>query len=187
MLQKNHYRPRGHNRIVHALSSFPFLPDVPDKDLDYDCQRLSVAGAGGQSPGADTDSVNATADASLRSDHPASATRVREERLRAWVEYQDALGPGGGIVGAGKQEAPAQDGENGAPGGKGDVGGGRSRSSDRRETDRGSYREYGGIGVLMLDVWANQPWRLDERGMATAKGGEEGAPGFHPKALLSKR
>lgn len=55
----------------------------------------------------------------------------------------------------------------------------------KRESDRGVYREYGGIGVLMLDVWGNQPWRLDEKGAATAKG-EEG-PGFHPKSLLSKR
>lgn len=53
------------------------------------------------------------------------------------------------------------------------------------EPDRGAYREYGGIGVLMLDVWGNQPWGLDEMGMSSAKGGE--GPGFHPKALLSKR
>lgn len=60
------------------------------------------------------------------------------------------------------------------------------RGQDKRETDRGAYTEYGGIGVLMMDVWGNQPWRLDQLGMALAKDGED-SPGFHPRPLLSKR
>ena len=69
-------------------------------------------------------------------------------------------------------------------GSRGGEGGSNSKSG-KLEADRGAYREYGGIGVLMLDVWGNQPWGLDEMGMSSAKG--EDGPGFHPKALLSKR
>lgn len=122
-------------------------------------------------------------------DHPASVARIREERLRAWVEYQAALGPESGrqtTVPA--PEAPASGETNPIDGQNDSGGGGRGKSkSDKRETDRGGYREYGGVGVLMLDVWSNQPWRLDEPGLATAKGGDIEGPGFHPKALLSKR
>lgn len=121
--------------------------------------------------------------------------RIREERLRAWVEYQTALAPGGGgsgnalpgsdtaAIGVGND---AKDG-GGKTNGTGGGGGGGKSKSDKREMDRGNYREYGGIGVLTLDVWGNQPWRLDKAGMATAKGGDQEDPGFHPKALLSKR
>ncbi|CAM9100725.1 unnamed protein product, partial [Hapterophycus canaliculatus] len=131
-------------------------------------------------------------------DHPAFVEHIREERLRAWVEYQTALAPGGdggrkappGSDTAATEESDNKD--NNAKGGgeKGNrkTGGGGGKSKiDKRETDRGGYREYGGIGVLLLDVWANQPWRLDKAGMATAKGGDQEDPGFHPKALLSKR
>lgn len=126
-------------------------------------------------------------------DHPASVARIREERLRAWVEYQTALGPESSRQSTmPPPEAPAgggnnlSNGKNDKGGGAGGGGGGKTKG-DKRETDRGTYREYGGIGVLMLDVWGNQPWRLDEPGLATAKGGEDEGPGFHPKALLSKR
>lgn len=114
--------------------------------------------------------------------------RIREERLRAWVEYQAVLGPDGSRQPTlPAPDAPA-DGENNPPDGKNGSGGGGGKSkSDKRETDRGIYREYGGIGVLTLDVWGSQPWRLDEPGLATAKEAEDEGPGFHPKALLSKR
>lgn len=121
-------------------------------------------------------------------DHPACAARVREERLRAWVEYQTALASGGGKASRktpGLDTGASVDDKGGNGGGGG--GGGSSSKSDKRETDRGSYQEYGGVGVLMLDVWGNQSWRLDEAGMATAKGGDAEGPGFHPKALLSKQ
>lgn len=111
-------------------------------------------------------------------DHPASTARIREERLRAWVEYQTALSPGGSSFGESSNKTKSKE----------ESGGGSGKSkSDKREMDRGAYLEFGGIGVLMLDVWGNQPWRLSEPGGATAKGGEEEGPGFHPKALLSKR
>lgn len=109
-------------------------------------------------------------------DHPASTARIREERLRAWVEYQTALGPGSSLGESTKAKSKEESG-----------GGSGKNKSDKREMDRGAYLEFGGIGVLMLDVWGNQPWKLDEPGGATAKGGEEEGPGFHPKALLSKR
>lgn len=105
-------------------------------------------------------------------DHPASALRLREEGLCAWVEYQNAL--------VGRRAGLEPTSQNGK--GEGETNKGKN---DKRESDRSSYKEFGGIGVLMLDVWGNQPWRLHEKGMASAKG-EEG-PGFHPKALLSKR
>lgn len=120
--------------------------------------------------------------------------RVREERLRAWVEYQAALAPGGGgssTAPVGSDTAAEGDNKNNSgnindAGDDGEKRNGKSKS-DKRDTDRGSYREYGGIGVLLLDVWGNQPWRLDKAGMATAKGDDQEGPGFHPKALLSKR
>lgn len=156
------------------------LSAFPDKDLDDGCQLLSA-----------TTTTDTTSDGQARSvEHPASVGRIREERLRAWVEYQTALGPDGSRQSAPPApEAPASGGNDppdGNNGGGGGGGGGKSKS-DKRETDRGSYREYGGIGVLLLDVWGNQPWRLDEAGLATAKGGEDEGPGFHPRALLSKR
>lgn len=112
--------------------------------------------------------------------HPASITRIREERLRAWVEYQTALSSGNNFGEINKIKSKEETGSSGG----GSVG---KSKSDKRETDRGAYLEFGGIGVLMLDVWGNQPWRSDEPGGATAKGEEEEGPGFHPKALLSKR
>lgn len=60
------------------------------------------------------------------------------------------------------------------------------KRGDRREKDRGAYMEFGGIGILMLDVWGNQPWRLDKDGRAVAKDEQDGT-GFHPRPLLSKR
>ena len=182
-----HFHPAELPRLCLCAIRLPFLPRYHDQDLDDGCQQLSISRAAEMNQGAATDNVIIDNGAVRRFDHPASTSRIREERLRAWVEYQDVLGPGGGSGGGGgKPEVSPPGGENGKPGNIGDGGGAKSKS-DRRETDRGSYREYGGIGVLVLDVWANQSWKLDERGMATAKGGDEGGPGFHPRALLSKR
>lgn len=172
----------------HVLFSSPRLHPLPaGKDLDDGCQRLpTITTKGGQRREPTTDS---TAGDVRPVDHPASVERVREERLRAWVEYQTALGPEGSRQPTARPlEGPAT-GEDRRSDGKEDNGGGGGGKikSDKRETDRGGYREYGGIGVLMLDVWGNQPWRLDEAGMATAKGGEDDGPGFHPRPLLSKR
>lgn len=109
--------------------------------------------------------------------HPASAPSLREEALRAWEEYQRGLSR---VVRGGGREGDHSKSEGGVGGG----GDGEERSK-RRQKDRGSYREYGGIGVLMLDVWANQGWRVDETGMASAR--DQDGPGFHPHPLLSKR
>lgn len=156
--------------LPSVFSPFPsldlFLSSLSYQDLEHDhtrngaedpLQHPEKAGADGV--------VNA-------GDHPVSAQRVREEGLSAWVEYQSRLAVNGSD-------------EKGRGDAKKDNNGGGTGRSDRREADRGAYREYGGIGVLTLDVWGNQPWRLNEAGMATAKG-EEG-PGFHPKPLLSRR
>ncbi|CAM9145767.1 unnamed protein product [Ectocarpus sp. 8 AP-2014] len=154
-------------------------------DLDDGCQSLSMQRV--DEHGATVPRKRASTDGGGRHlDHPACVTRVREERLRAWVEYQTALASGGGKTTKktpGLDTAASADDKGVNDGG----GGGSSSKSDKRETDRGSYQEYGGIGVLMLDVWGNQSWRLDEAGMATAKGGDAEGAGFHPKALLSKK
>ncbi|CAM9243711.1 unnamed protein product [Ectocarpus sp. 4 AP-2014] len=155
-------------------------------DLDDGCQSLSRQRV--DEHGATVPRQRASTDGGggRHLDHPACVARVREERLRAWVEYQTALASGGGKT---TNKTPGLDtaasaGDEGVNDG---GGGGSSSKSDKREMDRGSYQEYGGVGVLMLDVWGNQSWRLDEAGMATAKGGDAEGPGFHPKALLSKK
>ncbi|CAM9252372.1 unnamed protein product [Ectocarpus sp. 12 AP-2014] len=155
-------------------------------DLDDGCQPLSMLPVDEQGATVPRQRASTDGGGGRRLDHPACVTRVREERLRAWVEYQTALAPGGGKTTkktAGLDTVASADDKGGTDGG----GGGSSSKSDKRETDRGSYQEYGGVGVLMLDVWGNQSWRLDEAGMATAKGGDAEGPGFHPKALLSRK
>ncbi|CAM9540792.1 unnamed protein product [Scytosiphon promiscuus] len=191
-------------RAVMSSAPNALLAYTPS-DLDEGCQEQVHAPPEDQprAGGPRTEAAAERGGGNQDVDHPASAGRVREERLRAWVQYQAALAPGGGgrgnappgsdtAAGGGDKGTGNRNNSDDAKGGeekgngKGGGGGGKSRV-DKRETDRGAYREYGGIGVLMLDVWGNQPWRLDMAGVATAKGADEEDPGFHPKALLSKR
>lgn len=162
-------KPSPRQRAAHPFVPPPVGPPSC-KDLDDGCLRLLPKPSPLTTPGsiADTTATDAV------TDHPASASRLREESLRAWAEYQGALAGGKAASDAAAMDLDRDNKEASGRGGK-----------PKRESDRGAYREYGGIGVMMLDVWGNQPWRLDEKGAATAKG-EEG-PGFHPKSLLSKR
>eukprot|EP00903_Cladosiphon_okamuranus_P007797 g7546.t1 len=177
-------------KAVMARASNAFLAFTP-LDLDDRCQQLSPATKG--KPRRETTPDNGDEEARQPADHPASVARIREERLRAWVEYQTALGPDGSRQFTLPVPEPPEsggknplDGKNDNGGGGGGGAGGSKSKSDKRETDRGVYREYGGIGVLMLDVWGNQPWRLDQPGLATAKGvGDEGQEKLVKKALTS--
>ena len=169
----------GPSRYVRsiALPPFPFLTPTPTSHtptLPAFLQRTH-APCYISASGKDLDHTNGN-DRRTDDDHPASLPRLRQERLQAWAEYQHALA-GEGKLRINTVGADAKDGR------KSDEKG--NSKSGKPDPDRGVYREYGGIGVIMLDVWGNQPWGLDEKGMNSVKGGD--APGFHPKALLSKR
>ncbi|CAM9456334.1 unnamed protein product, partial [Discosporangium mesarthrocarpum] len=102
--------------------------------------------------------------------HPAATDCLRKVSKRIWREYQGALSMG--EINENKGEGEEDDGTIGK--------------------DRGTFRQIGGVGVLMLDVWGNQSWVL---GNGKGKSGEgddmngdrSGGSEYHPKPLLTKR
>lgn len=102
---------------------------------------------------------------------PNSPFSLREEGVHLWKEYERALTSSAGNDGSldGLSDSPVAE----------------SAQPSTRKRDSGSFRLYGSIGVLMLDVWSNQEPMFDERGLELSPGTP--VHGHYPRPLLSKR
>ncbi|CAM9574609.1 unnamed protein product, partial [Choristocarpus tenellus] len=83
-------------------------------------------------------------------------------------------------------------GGEGGEGGKNTKHDVKKEQLSKEESDRGIFKQFEGIGILMLDVWGNQPWglgelRIEEESKEEDGGEGGGRSGYEPTPLLSKR